>query len=334
MIKLKKVKRKKRGKIMGENQAREWRIKQRIEEPEEIDIPEFMKERQRNISREAEVAIDKNIKVRRPTNETKVYYMRNAETARDGNGSIRGDKFKKQSRFPKRRLLAIALAATIVFGTAVHNLSDDTPKEASTVAMEDAGITANELGLTPELVDELKELEAFFNNFDPETTFITEEEVVQRINQVDSLKDRVISSKLGNLYGVPAEEVGKGFYGHDSGGSLVCNIKVGDDIVLSNSLLPIFKREDISADLIELYGQFEKIESLSDKVLEDRITKSKAIKKLGEDFFEDLEIVANATFIKDKHNNLTVVYEEINRVNEDIQEQEKQEKEQDDEERM
>lgn len=329
---------------MGEKQSREWRLQQRIE-PEELDVPEFMKNRQRQIDsrNEVENAIDENIQLRRPSGESGTRYTRNAETARDGNGSIRGERFQKQSRFSKRKLLAIALAATIVFGAAVHNLSNDTPKEASTAAMEDAGVTANHLGLTPELVEELKELEAFFNNFDPETSTITEEEVLRRIEQVDALKDRVISSKLGQLYGVPPEEVGKGYYGHDSGGLLVCNIRVGDDLVLSNSLIPIFKREDISADLIELFEQFDQIDNLSEKVREDRISKSKAIKRLGEEFFEDLEIVANATFMKDKHNNLTVVYEEIKRVNKEVKEQEKveakeqkyqEQQEQEDEERM
>ena len=307
---------------MGERNAKQWRVEQRWTEEPDLIIPEKQFERNAEERRRRERIISDSIdELSYRSNEGRSY-TRHAQTARDGKGSIRGEHVRKRSRYPKRRLLAGALAAVAIFGAAHSIIHDDTPDYASTALVEEAGINANELGLTPEIVEKLKEYEAFFENYNPEQG-ISEEEVLAKIEEIDALKDEVLSSKLGALFGVPAEEVERGRVSYDSDGQLNCSIRVGEDIRLSNSLLPIFKRGDISDDIKDLLVLFDGIDNLSDKVKEDRISKNKAVSRLGEQYFEALEIIANSEFVSDKHNNISVVYTQINKVNKDAKEAEK-----------
>ena len=54
---------------------------------------------------------------------------------------------------------------------------------------------------------------------------------------------------------------------------------------------------------------------IASKVKEDKISEAGAIQRLGDVYFEKIEIMANAEFSKDDHNNVKVSYEQEKEVN-------------------
>lgn len=310
---------------MGENQASQWRRKQRIESKEEIDVSDIESmfrerdERQRR-ARESQIFDE----MRYSTTSRTVRYSRTASQARDAKGSIRGEKVRTGSIFPKRRLLAILLATGLTIGVGANLINNQKPEEVSTLQMQEAGIDLNKLGLTPELIEQLRANETFFDEYDSKVS-ISEEEVLAKIDEIDQLKEDVLRQKLAYLFHVSPEEVGKPDFGYTREAERYAGIDVGD-IRLSDNFLPIFQREDLPKDIVDLLFKFDDLESLASKVREDKVTKDRAIEILGDKYFEDVELLANATFVKDEHNNVTVAYSQIKEVQEQAEQAEQEAK--------
>ena len=183
---------------MGEMQAKNWRREQRvIDHGPELLVPEERYEENRQRRMQEEQILQSM------TYRSDGAYTRNARTANDRQGSIRGSGVQERKVYASRRLIAgvcaslVLLAGTISYA---HNyMASQAPSQTSTTMVEMAGIEAQELGLTPELVQKLKGYEAFFNYFDPKQE-ISEEVVLAKIAEINQLKDEVLSQKLGSLF--------------------------------------------------------------------------------------------------------------------------------------
>lgn len=300
---------------MGEMQAKNWRREQRVvDHGPELLVSQEKLEANQQARRIQEAQIMQAI-----TYCSEGHYTRDARSARDGKGSIRGQGVRENKHYASRRLIAGVCAALFLFSAGIsyaHNQSQNgAPNQTSTTMVEMAGVEAEELGLTPELVQKLKDYEAFFEYFDPNQG-ISEEVVLAKIAEINQLKDEVLSQKLGSLFGVPYYEVEPGeLYFDIKSGDSGASIQVGKDIHLGTPALPIFKRNDISKDITAYLQGFSKIDELASKVRDDRISKADAIKRLGNIYFEKIEIMANAEFSKDDHNNVKISYEREREVN-------------------
>jgi len=316
--KLKGENRRKEEERMGDLQAKNWRREQKVmsQEPEMLISKEELEARQQARRRQE---LEQEQILETITYRSEGNYTRDARTARDGKGSMRGKRVQVNKKYASRRLIAGALAALMLVGGGISYARSQSPnhapREASTTQMEMAGVGTQELGLSPELRQRLKEYEAFFDYFD-ETQEITEEAVLAKIAEIDQLKDEVLSHKLGSLFGVPYYEVEPGELHFDiKSGDSGASIQVGKDIRLGNSVLPIFKKNDISKDIIAYLQGFSRIDELAQKVRDDRISKVAAIKRLGNVYFERIEVMANAEFSKDEKNNVHISYAREKEVN-------------------
>lgn len=217
----------------------------------------------------------------------------------------------KQRRKNKRVRLKIAsliLAAGIGLGglTIARNLNNE--PQISVTQLQQLGINESELNLENDTLQTMKTYDEYFENFNPSTISLSDDDVITMINDIQTLNFNVIKDKMAELRGVERDDI-KLYYNFDkSDGSYYTAVKIhegeyGKEEVYNNNYGLFGSENTIPKEVSELIVQTGKYEDIVNDLKSDHITKANAIKEL-EKLYRKISNLATKDFKLDDKGNI------------------------------
>lgn len=223
---------------------------------------------------------------------------------------------KKRKRKPNTKLAALILSAAIGVGAihAINTYDANQPQPVNMIEIQQEGINAQSLGLSAETVEKFEKYDEYFENFDPNDQYhLTDDQVIEMINEIYRMHFSVVEEKMGNLVGEDPNNI-KMYYDVDRTDGPYTSITINEGkynresyTSLGNFLLP--DKNHIPEELSDIIWQLEDLEGLVSAVRTDKITKVNAVKEL-EKLYQELEQVATGEFVKDEKGNISIIHYE------------------------
>lgn len=227
-------------------------------------------------------------------------------------GNAKNDKksVKKIKAKPSLKVATLILAAGIGVGAlnAIGVFDKDT--QTTITQMQEMGIDANTLGLQKDTTELMEKYDEYFENFDGKTAVLTEQEVIDIAQEIESLNFNVIKDKMADLRGVERADVklrysferGDGTY---SSAVIINEGEYGKEERYNNDdyIFGIGKKNTIPSEISNLIVQIGEYEDIIDDVETDKITKVNAVKELKK-LYEKISQVATKEFTMDKDGNV------------------------------
>ena len=227
-------------------------------------------------------------------------------------GNAKNDKksVKKIKAKPSLKVATLILAAGIGIGALYAVGGFDKEPENSITQMQEMGIDANTLGLQKDTTELMEKYDEYFENFDGKTAVLTEQEVIDIAQEIESLNFNVIKDKMADLRGVERADVklrysferGDGTY---SSAVIINEGEYGKEERYNNDdyIFGIGKKNTIPSEISNLIVQIGEYEDIIDDVETDKITKVNAVKELKK-LYEKISQVATKEFTMDKDGNV------------------------------
>ena len=255
--------------------------------------------------------IDQNQPARKMNNE----YQRNITSNSRRLSAPKGTAYNAQKRAKNKnirlKIASLILAAGIGVGAlnAIGVFDKDT--QTTITQMQEMGIDANTLGLQKGTTELMEKYDEYFENFDAKTAELTEQEVIDMLQEIESLNFNVIKDKMADLRGVERADVklrysferGDGTY---SSAVIINEGEYGREERYNSDYYYIFgigKKNTIPSEISDLIVQIGEYEDIIEDVETDKITKVNAVKELKK-LYEKISQVATKEFTMDKDGNV------------------------------
>ena len=217
-------------------------------------------------------------------------------------------KQKRKNKRVRLKIASLILAAGIGLGglTIARNLNNE--PQISVTQLQQLGINESELNLENDTLQTMKAYDEYFENFNPSTISLSDDDVITMINDIQALNFNVIKDKMAELRGVERDDI-KLYYNFDKNdGSYYTAVKIhegeyGKEEVYNNNYGLFGSENTIPKEVSELIVQTGKYEDIVNDLKSDHITKANAIKEL-EKLYKKISNLATKDFKLDDKGNI------------------------------
>lgn len=259
--------------------------------------------------------------VRRPDYSKRAEYFRNGKvvefperyTAQEGSLERAKARTKNRARKMKLRIASLILAAGIGMGgiSVVGSLHKDSEKTIT--QLQEMGVNINQIGLGADTLQTLKKYDEYFAEFDKNKDIsVTDNNVIDMVEEIKVLNENVIEDKIANLRGVNREDVKLDYYFDNSDGTTHTTVTINEDgygkeekyFNVDDLLFEVGKKNSIPDEVASLIVQSNEYQGIIDDLKNDKITKVNAVKKI-ERLYRNISGVATKQFEIDEKGNIT-----------------------------
>ena len=226
-------------------------------------------------------------------------------------GTARRAKERKKKTRLKLKVASLILAAGIGLGGITVTGSLNKEPEPTITQIQEMGVSEENLGLEQDTLEMMERYDEYFADFNPKTANLTDNAVIEMIEDIRTLNFNVIKDKMADLRGVEREDV-KLYYSFDKGdGNYYAIVKINEDQygkreTYNNDYGVLFglgKEDTIPREIVNLIVQTGSYESIVNDLKADYITKVNAIKEL-EKLYRKISDIAVKDFSMDDKGNI------------------------------
>lgn len=226
------------------------------------------------------------------------------------------DKAKREARARLQRLgagvAALLLAAGIGMGGLAVKGSLEADPKVTVTELQENGISASKLGLDNSTFESMQKYDEYFENFDPNNLNLSENEILNMVDEIGQLNYDVMREKVANLYGVDASKVDYRVrdMGQDGPQYAISVEKAdGETVNYANDIFPLDLKMPSNLELLAIHD--DTCYRLKDELKEDKISKVNAVKTLKR-YYRDASKVATSELSLDEKGNIEMKeYEEV-----------------------
>ena len=220
-------------------------------------------------------------------------------------GTAHRAKSRRKNKKLNLKLASLLLAASIgIGGLTIAGRHGE--QELNVTEIQKMGVTADELGINSDTISMMEKYDEYFENFDPKSANLTENEVISMIEDIRTLNTNVVREKMADLRGVSRESVTLShFFDRGSEKYYTAVLVDGEKERYDNNygIMGLGNEHTIPEELSYLVQQIDSYETLINDVHTDSITKANAVKKL-EKLYDEVSKVATKNFTMDAKGNV------------------------------
>ena len=220
-------------------------------------------------------------------------------------GTAHRAKSRRKNKKLNLKLASLLLAASIgIGGLTIAGRHGE--QELNVTEIQKMGVTADELGINSDTISMMEKYDEYFENFDPKSANLTENEVISMIEEIRTLNTNVVREKMADLRGVSRESVTLShFFDRGSEKYYTAVLVDGEKERYDNNygIMGLGNEHTIPEELSYLVQQIDSYETLINDVHTDSITKANAVKKL-EKLYDEVSKVATKNFTMDAKGNV------------------------------
>lgn len=221
---------------------------------------------------------------------------------------------KQSKRKINLKLAALIMAAAIGVGgmALANNSKSDELTPVTITQMQERGLELGNTGLSEETAELLEQYNEYFEKFNSKNTHnLTDNFVINMIDDIEDLHFSVVKEKMGNLLGEDAKNITM-YYGTDRGdgakyATVIINENRYNQKIYNNISGVILGKEQIPDEVADVIRQLGKLSPIEKKLKADEITKVEAIEDL-EKIYRKLELIATGTFKLNKKGEVIIKY--------------------------
>ncbi len=238
-------------------------------------------------------------------------------TAKKGTARRAQERRKKQKM--KLRIASLILAAGIGLGGISVLGSFNKEPEPTITQLQEMGVSEEELGLEQDTLATMEKYDEYFENFDPKSANLTDNDVIAMIEEIRLLNFNVIKDKVADLRGVERKDVKLRYSFDKSDGNYFAAVNINEDSYLDREsynndygiLFGLGKDDTIPKEVADLIVQTGGYSWIAEDLKSDHITKANAIKEL-EKLYRKISNVAVKDFTMDDKGNIELAdYTEV-----------------------
>lgn len=238
-------------------------------------------------------------------------------TAKKGTARRAQERRKKQKM--KLRIASLILAAGIGLGGISVLGSFNKEPESTITQLQEMGVSEEELGLEQDTLATMEKYDEYFENFDPKSANLTDNDVIAMIEEIRLLNFNVIKDKVADLRGVERKDVKLHYSFDKSDGNYFASVGINEDSYLDREsynndygiLFGLGKDDTIPKEVADLIVQTGGYSWIAEDLKSDHITKANAIKEL-EKLYRKISNVAVKEFTMDDKGNIELAdYTEV-----------------------
>lgn len=238
-------------------------------------------------------------------------------TAKKGTARRAQERRKKQKM--KLRIASLILAAGIGLGGISVLGSFNKEPEPTITQLQEMGVSEEELGLEQDTLATMEKYDEYFENFDPKSANLTDNDVIAMIEEIRLLNFNVIKDKVADLRGVERKDVKLHYSFDKSDGNYFASVGINEDSYLDREsynndygiLFGLGKDDTIPKEVADLIVQTGGYSWIAEDLKSDHITKANAIKEL-EKLYRKISNVAVKEFTMDDKGNIELAdYTEV-----------------------
>lgn len=238
-------------------------------------------------------------------------------------GTAHRAKSRRKNKKLNLKLASLLLAASIgIGGLTIAGRHGE--QELNVTEIQKMGVTADELGINSDTISMMEKYDEYFENFDPKSANLTENEVISMIEEIRTLNTNVVREKMADLRGVSRESVTLShFFDRGSEKYYTAVLIDGERERYDNNygVMGLGNENTIPAELSNLVQQIDSYETLIDDVHTDSITKANAVKKL-EKLYNEVSKVATKDFAIDAKGNVELKDYDTKQVEKNVEREE------------
>ena len=218
-------------------------------------------------------------------------------------GTAHRAKSRRKNKKLNLKLASLLLAASIgIGGLTIAGRHGE--QELNVTEIQKMGVTADELGINSDTISMMEKYDEYFENFDPKSANLTENEVSSMIEEIRTLNANVVREKMADLRGVSRESVTLShFFDRGSEKYYTAVLIDGERERYDNNYGIIGNDHTIPEELSHLIKQIDSYQTMIDEVQTDKITKVNAVKELKK-LYEEVSKIAGKDFSMDAKGNV------------------------------
>lgn len=271
---------------------------------------------QDNIIRLNREEFGKNSDARRSRPRSTAEHQYNAVRGSARRAKRAQDKAKREAKARLQRVgagvAALLLAAGIGMGGLAVKGSLEADPKVTVTELQENGISASKLGLDNSTFESMQKYDEYFKNFDPNNLNLSENEILNMVDEIGQLNYDVMREKVANLYGVDASKVDYRVrdMGQDGPQYAISVEKAdGETVNYANDIFPLDLKMPSNLELLAIHD--DTCYRLKDELKEDKISKVNAVKILKR-YYRDASKVATSELSLDEKGNIEMKeYEEV-----------------------
>ena len=238
-------------------------------------------------------------------------------TAKKGTARRAQERRKKQKM--KLRIASLILAAGIGLGGISVLGSFNKEPEPTITQLQEMGVSEEELGLEQDTLATMEKYDEYFENFDPKSANLTDDDVIAMIEEIRLLNFNVVKDKVADLRGVERKDVKLRYSFDKNDGNYFAAVNINEDSYLDKEsynndygiLFGLGKDDTIPKEVADLIVQTGGYDWIVEDLKSDHITKANAIKEL-EKLYRKISNVAVKDFTMDDKGNIELIdYTEV-----------------------
>ena len=238
-------------------------------------------------------------------------------------GTANRAKARRKNKKLNLKLASLLLAASIgIGGLTIAGRHGE--QELNVTEIQRMGISADELGINADTLSMMEKYDEYFENFDPKSANLSENEVISMIEDIRALNSNVVREKMADLRGVSRENVTLSHFFHRGPEKYYTAVLIdGERERYDNNygVMGLGNENTIPAELSNLVQQIDSYETLIDDVHTDSITKANAVKKL-EKLYNEVSKVATKDFAIDAKGNVELKDYDTKQVEKNVEREE------------
>lgn len=224
------------------------------------------------------------------------------------------EKAKKQALKMKLKIGAMMLAAGIGIGGFTYASLQDKAPETTVTQLQSMGYDSQSLAMTQATVEKMEKYDDFFERFsnaDKGQLNITDNEIIEKLHEIEELNSTVIKEKISRLERTSSKNVEIN-YGTDGTIGEYASIiidKDGQEIKYNNNNGIIFglgKENNIPDEMVDLIFQLDKYAELEEELRTDSISKYNAIAEMKK-LYGNISSLATKTLLRDEKGNISLM---------------------------
>lgn len=271
---------------------------------------------QDNIIRLNREEFEKNSDARRSKHRSTAEHQYNVVRGSARRAKRAQDKAKREAKARLQRVgagvAALLLAAGIGMGGLAVKGSLEADPKVTVTELQENGISASKLGLDNSTFESMQKYDEYFKNFDPNNLNLSENEILNMVDEIGQLNYDVMREKVANLYGVDASKVDYRVrdMGQDGPQYAISVEKAdGETVNYANDIFPLDLKMPSNLELLAIHD--DTCYRLKDELKEDKISKVNAVKTLKR-YYRDASKVATSELSLDEKGNIEMrEYEEV-----------------------
>lgn len=224
------------------------------------------------------------------------------------------EKAKKQALKMKLKVGAMLLAAGVGIGGFTYASAQDKTPETTITQLQNMGYDSQSLGMSQETVEKMEKYDDFFERFsnaDKGQLTITDNEIIEKLHEIEELNSTVIQEKMARLEGTSRKNVSID-YGNSSDIGEYASISIdkdGKEIVYNNNngvFLGLGKENNIPDEMVDLIFQLDEYAGLEEELKTDSISKYNAIAEMKK-LYGNISGLATKTLLRDEKGNISLM---------------------------